>query len=42
MDLISQLFLVVMVDTDDTDDGQRLRTTPGVWHKRPTGELKTL
>ena len=33
-----------MVDTDDTrrtmDDGRR--TTPGVWHKLPTGELKTL
>ena len=31
-----------MVDTDDTrrttDDGRR--TTPGVWHKLPTGELK--
>ena len=30
-----------MVDTDDiqqtTDDGQR--TTPGVWHRLPTGEL---
>ena len=30
-----------MVDTDDTrrtmDD--RRRTTPGVWHKLPTGEL---
>ena len=40
MDLIA--FLVVMVDTDDTrrtmDD--RRRTTPGVWHKLPTGELK--
>ena len=31
-----------MVDTDDTrttDDGRR--TTPRVWHKLPTGELKT-
>ena len=32
-----------MVDPDDTrrtmDDGRR--TTPGVWHKLPTGELKT-
>ena len=32
-----------MVDTDDTrrttDD--RRRTTPWVWHKLPTGELKT-
>ena len=32
-----------MVDTDDTrrttDDGRR--TTPWVWHKLPTGELKT-
>ena len=31
-----------MVDTDDTqhtmDDGRR--TTPGVWHKLPRGELK--
>ena len=31
-----------MVDTDDTrrttDDGRR--TTPWVWHKLPTGELK--
>ena len=31
-----------MVDTDDTrrtmDDVRR--TTPGVWHKLPTGELK--
>ena len=31
-----------MVDTDDTrhttDDGRR--TTPRVWHKPPTGELK--
>ena len=31
-----------MVDTDDTrrttDDGKR--TTPRVWHKLPTGELK--
>ena len=31
-----------MVDTDDTrrttDDGRR--TTPGVWHKLLTGELK--
>ena len=24
-----------MVDTDDTQ-----RTTPGVWHKLPTGDLK--
>ena len=40
-----------MVDTDDTrrttDDGRRTtddgrRTTPRVWHKLPTGELKTL
>ena len=39
-----------MVDTDDTrrttDDGRRTtddgrRTTPWVWHKLPTGELKT-
>ena len=33
-----------MVDTDDTrrttDDGRR--TTPRVWHKLPTGELKTV
>ena len=40
-----------MVDTDDTrrttydgrrttDDGRR--TTPRVWHKLPTGELKSL
>ena len=33
-----------MVDTDDTrrttDDGRR--TTPQVWHKLPTGELKKL
>ena len=33
-----------MVDTDDTrrlaDDG--LGTTPGVWHKLPTGELKII
>ena len=32
-----------MVDTDDTgqtmDNGRR--TTPGVWHKLPTGELKS-
>ena len=35
MDLISKLFLVVMVDTDD---GRW--TTPG--HKLPTGELKIL
>ena len=32
-----------MVDTDDVrrtaDDGRR--TTPRVWHKFPTGELKT-
>ena len=31
-----------MVDTDDTrrttDDGRR--TTPRVWHKLPTGEIK--
>ena len=43
MDLISSLFLVVMVDTDDTPrtihDGRR--TTPRVWHKLPTGELKS-
>ena len=45
MDLMAQLFLVVMVDTDDTrrtiHDGRR--TTPGVglWHKLPTGELKS-
>ena len=42
MDLISELFLVVMVDTDGvqrtTNDGRR--TTPRVWHKLPTGELK--
>ena len=33
-----------MVDTDDTrrtmDDGRR--TTPWVWHKLPTGELKII
>ena len=33
-----------MVDTDDTrrttDDGRR--TTPRVWHKLPTGELKNV
>ena len=33
-----------MADTDDTrrtiDDGRP--TTPGVWHKLPTGELKIL
>ena len=33
-----------MVDTDDTrrttDDGRR--TTPRVWHKLPTGELKII
>ena len=33
-----------MVDTDDTrrttDDGRR--TTPRVWHKLPTGELKNM
>ena len=33
-----------MVDTDDTqrttDDGRQ--TTPRVWHKLPTGELKIL
>ena len=33
-----------MVDTDDTrrttDDGRR--TTPRVWHKLPTGELKMI
>ena len=37
-----------MVDTDDTrrtmDDGQHhgygIQTTPGVWHKLPTGEIK--
>ena len=33
-----------MVDTDDTrrtiHDGRR--TTPGVWHKLPTGELKNM
>ena len=33
-----------MVDTDDTrrttDDGRR--TTPQVWHKLPTGEIKSL
>ena len=42
MYLIASLFLVVMVDTDDTRrtvDDRRL-TTPGVWHKLPTGELK--
>ena len=42
MDLISQLFLVVMVDTDNTqhttDDDRR--TSPRVWHKLPTGELR--
>ena len=41
MDLIAYIFLVVMVDTDDTQriihDGRW--TTPGVWHKLPTGEL---
>ena len=35
MDLIASLFQVVLVDIDDTR-----RTTPGVWHKLPTGELK--
>ena len=42
MDLIAKLFLVVMVDTDDTRQAMDdLRwTTPGVWHKLPTGELK--
>ena len=30
--------MVVMVDTDDI----RRRTTPGVWHKLPTGELITV
>ena len=34
--MISQLFLIVMVDTDDTR-----QTTPQVWHKLPTGELKS-
>ena len=33
-----------MVDTDDTrrttDDEHGRRTTPRVWHKLPTGELK--
>ena len=30
-----------MVDTDDTtDDSRPQRTTPGVWHKLPTGEIK--
>ena len=42
MDLISLLFLVVMVDPDDIrqviDDGGR--TMPRVWHNLPTGELK--
>ena len=37
MNLIASLFLIVMVDTDD---GRR--TTPGVWHKLPTGELKNI
>ena len=32
-----------MVDTDDTrwTIHDRRRTTPGVWHKLPTGELTT-
>ena len=33
-----------MVDTDDTqctkDNVNRRQTTPGVWHKLPTSELK--
>ena len=44
MDLLALLFLVVMVDTDDTrrtmDYGRQ--TTPGVWHELPTGELKKI
>ena len=39
MDLIASLFLVGMVDTDDTMNDRR-QTTPGVWQKLPTGELK--
>ena len=35
MDLITELFLVVIVDTDNTR-----QTTRGVWHKLPPGELK--
>ena len=35
MDFISKLFLVVMVDKDNT----RHRRTIGVWHKLHTGEL---
>ena len=34
MDLIPLLFLVDMVDTDDTR-----RTTSRVWHKLPTDEV---
>ena len=29
-----------MVDTDDTRPHDGRRTTPRVWHKLPTGELK--
>ena len=35
MDLIAELFLVVIVDTDN-----KQQTTPGVWHKLPPGEIK--
>ena len=44
MDLIASSFLVVMVDTDDTRRtmDNRRRTTSGVWHKLPTGEVKMI
>ena len=35
MDLIAELFLVVIVDTDNTR-----QTTAVVWHRLPPGELK--
>ena len=35
MDLIAELFLVVIVDTDNTR-----QTRSGVWHKLPTGDLQ--
>ena len=36
------IFLVVMVDTDDTrrTTDERQGTAPGVWHKLPKRELK--
>ena len=37
MDLISELFLVVVVDTNDTSWKW---TKTGEWHKLPTSELK--